>query len=140
MQHDTSPHEVELAGKKRKVQTASAVLCYSRMLFFQINPTFQRFDCKVFLTDALRYTGGVVERVMIDNTHVVVLRGTGREMIPVPEMEAFAERFGFRFVAHQIGHANRSARVERPFSFIEGNFLAGRTFVSWEDLNQQEIG
>ena len=37
--------------------------------------------------------GGVVERVMIDNTHVVVLRGTAREMIPVPEMEVFAERF-----------------------------------------------
>jgi predicted transcriptional regulator len=28
MQHDTSPHELELAGKKRKVQTASAVLYY----------------------------------------------------------------------------------------------------------------
>ena len=137
MQHDTSPHAVEVGGKKHKAQTASAVLCYSRMLFFQINPTFQRFDCKVFLTDALRYTGGVVERVMIDNTHVVVLRGTGHEMIPVPEMEAFAERFGFRFVAHQIGDANRSARVERPFSFIEHNFLAGRTFISWEDLNQR---
>jgi transposase len=137
MQHDTSPHTVEVGGRKYKAQTASGVLCYSRMLFFQINPTFQRFDCKVFLTDALRYTGGVVERVMIDNTHVVVLRGTGREMIPVPEMEAFAERFGFRFVAHQIGDANRSARVERPFSFIENNFLAGRTFASWEDLNQQ---
>src|ERR1017187_10527718 len=32
MQHDTSPHELELDGRKRKVQTASAVLCYSRML------------------------------------------------------------------------------------------------------------
>jgi transposase len=137
MQHDTSPHDVEVGGRKYKAQTASGVLCYSRMLFFQINPTFQRFDCKVFLTDALRYTDGAPERVMIDNTHVVVLRGTGREMIPVPEMEAFAERFGFRFVAHQIGDANRSARVERPFSFIENNFLAGRTFASWEDLNQQ---
>jgi hypothetical protein len=137
MQHDTSPHTVAVGGRKHKAQTASAVLCYSRMLFFQINPTFQRFDCKVFLTDALRYTGGAPERVMIDNTHVVVLRGTGREMVPVPEMEAFAERFGFRFVAHQIGDANRSARVERPFSFIENNFLAGRTFASWEDLNQQ---
>jgi hypothetical protein len=137
MQHDTSPHTVEVGGRKYKAQTASAVLCYSRMLFFQINPTFQRFDCKVFLTDALRHTGGVVERVMIDNTHVVVLRGTGREMIPVPEMEAFAERFGFRFVAHAVGDANRSARVERPFSFIENNFLAGRTFTSWEDLNQR---
>jgi transposase len=137
IQHDTSPHQVELAGKKRKVQTASAVLCYSRMLFFQCYPTFQRFDCKVFLTEALRYFSGAAQRVMIDNTHVVVLRGTGREMIPVPEMEAFAERFGFRFVAHERGDANRSARVERPFSFIEGNFLAGRSFSSWEDLNQQ---
>jgi hypothetical protein len=137
MQHDTSPHTVEVGGSKYKAQTASAVLCYSRMLFFQINPTFQRFDCKVFLSDALRHTGGVPQRVMIDNTHVVVLRGTGREMIPVPEMEAFAGRFGFRFVAHERGDANRSARVERPFSFIENNFLAGRTFASWEDLNQQ---
>ena len=137
MQHDTSPHTVEVGGRKYKAQTASAVLCYSRMLFFQINPTFQRFDCKVFLTDALRHAGGAPQRVMIDNTHVVVLRGTGREMIPVPEMEAFAERLGFRFVAHAIGNVNRSARVERPFSFIENNFLAGRTFASWEDMNQQ---
>jgi hypothetical protein len=137
LQHDTSPHEVELAGKKRKVQTASAVLCYSRMLFFQCYPTFQRFDCKVFLSDALRYMGGATARVMIDNTHVVVLRGSGREMVPVPEMAAFGERFGFDFVAHAIGDANRSGRVERPFSFIERNFLAGRTFSSWDDLNQR---
>ena len=137
MQHDTSPHEVRLGGKKRKVQTASAVLCYSRMLLFQCYPSFQRFDCKVFLTDALRYFSGSPARVMIDNTHVVVLRGTGREMEPVPEMAAFGERFGFQFVAHEIGDANRSARVERPFRFIEGNFLAGRTFSSWEDLQQQ---
>ena len=137
MQHDTSPHTVEVGGRKYKAQTASAVLCYSHMLFFQINPAFQRFDCKAFLTDALQYMGGSVKRVMIDNTHVVVLRGTGREMMPVPEMEAFAERFGFRFVAHEIGNANRSARVERPFWFIETNFLAGRTFTSWDDLNSQ---
>jgi transposase len=137
MQHDTSPHEVEVGGRKYKAQTASGVLCFSRLLFFQINPTFQRFDCKLFLSDAVRYMGGATERVMIDNTHVVVLRGTGREMVPVPEMEAFAERLGFRFVAHAIGDANRSGRVERPFSFIENNFLAGRTFASWEDLNRQ---
>jgi len=137
MQHDTSPHDVELGGRKRKVQTASAVLCYSRMLFFQCYPTFQRFDCKVFLTEALRYFSGAAGRVMIDNTHVVVLRGSGRDMVPVPEMAAFAERFGFQFAAHAIGNANRSARVERPFWFIENNFLAGRTFSSWEDLNSQ---
>ena len=137
LQHDTSPHELLLAGKKRKVQTASAVLCYSRMLFIQCYPRFQRFDCKVFLTEALRYMGGATSRVMIDNTHVVVLRGTGHDMVPVPEMAAFAERFGFQFVAHAVGDANRSGRVERPFWFVENNFLAGRNFATWEDLNQQ---
>jgi transposase len=138
LQHDTSPHEVLLADRRRKVQTASAVLCYSRMLFFQLYPTFQRFDCKVFLTEALRYFGGApTQRVMIDNTHVVVLRGTGREMVAVAEMAAFAERFGFRFQAHERGDANRSGRVERPFHFIEHNFLAGRSFATWSDLNQQ---
>ena len=65
---------------------------------------------------------------MIDNTHVVVLRGTGREMIPVPEMEAFAERFGFRFVAHERGDANRSARVETTV-LLHRKQLSGRTHV-----------
>jgi transposase len=137
LQHDTSPHPVKLGGKLRKVQTASAVLCYSRMLFFQMYPTFQRFDCKIFLTEALRYFNGATARVMIDNTHVVVLRGTGRAMVPVPEMAAFAERYGFQFAAHELGDANRSARVERPFAFIERNFLAGRSFADWQDLNRQ---
>jgi len=137
MQHDTSPHEVVLGGKKRPVQTASAVLCYSRMLFFQCSPRFQRFDCKVFLTEALRYFGGGCATVMIDNTHVVVLKGTGADMVPVPEMEAFAERYGFVFRAHAVGDANRSARVERPFHYIENNFFPGRTFSDWADLNAQ---
>lgn len=137
MQHDTSPHEVVIGGRKCKAQTAAVTLCYSRMLFFQILPTFQRFDCKLFLNDAAGYLNGVPERVMIDNTHVVVLRGSGRQMEPVPEMAAFAQRIGFRFVAHEIGDANRSARVERPFHFIENNFLAGRTFADWQLLNNQ---
>jgi len=136
-QHDTSPHRVVVAGRQRAAQTASAALCYSHMLFFQCYPSFDRFTCKVFLTEALRYQEGASERMMIDNTHVVVLRGTGAGMVPVPEMAAFADRFGFTFKAHEKGDANRSARVERPFHFIENNFLAGRTFASWQDLNEQ---
>ena len=137
MQHDTSPHDVRLGGKMRRVQTASLVLCHSRMIFFQHYPRFTRLDCKVFLTDALRYFEGACAQCMIDNTHVVVLSGTGAQMVPVPEMAAFAERFHFLFRAHEKGDANRSARVERPFSFIEGNFLAGRQFADWEALNRE---
>ena len=137
MQHDTSPHKVKIGDRTRLIQDASLVLCHSRMLFHQYYPTFNRFWCKVFLTEALQFFGGACGRCMIDNTHVVVRQGSGAAMVPVPEMEAFAERFGFVFKAHAIGHANRSARVERNFDFIENNFLAGREFKDWDDLNQQ---
>ena len=137
MQHDTSPHRAEIGGHWRPVQTASLVCGYSRMLFFQFFPTFRRFDCKVFLTEALQYFQGACETCLIDNTHVVVLKGTGRDMVPVPEMAAFADRYGFRFQAHAIGDANRSARVERSFRYIETNFLAGRSFQDWADANRQ---
>ena len=92
-------HELELDGTKRKAQTASGVLCYARMLFFQRYPAFRRFDRKVFLTETPRYFGGATARVTIDNTRVVVPRGSGRDMAPVPERAAWGERFGFQFVA-----------------------------------------
>jgi hypothetical protein len=137
MQHDTSPHVLSLGGTRRRAQTAGLVLGYSHLLFFQFYPQFRRFECKVFLTEAFRYLDGVGARCLIDNTHVVVLRGTGRHMIPVPEMAAFAERFGFTFVAHAIGDANRSGRIERMFRFIERGFLPGRQFTDWADANRQ---
>src|ERR1700736_2593512 len=100
MQHDTSPHKIKLGGQEPRVQTALLVLCYARMAFFEFYPTFTRFDCKAFLTDALQYLMGAAAVCMIDNPHVVVLKGTGRNMVPVPEMVSFGERYGFQFRAH----------------------------------------
>jgi len=136
-QHDTSPHKVKLGGVEHVAQTASLVLCFSRRLFFQFYPEFQRFHCKVFLTDALDYMGGSCATTMIDNTHVIIASGAGRNMIPAPETAAFAERYGFEFVAHAVGDPDRKGRVEAPFRFIERNFLAGRRFADWADLNAQ---
>jgi transposase len=137
MQHDTSPHDAHIGGALRRVQTASLVLWHSRRLFFQLYPRFTRFECKLFLNDAAQYDDGTCERCMIDNTHVIVLSGTGKDMVPVPEMDAFARRLNFGFVAHEKGDANRSAGVERPFHHIENNFLAGRKFADFADANRQ---
>jgi len=139
MQHDTSPHDVVIGGKQRRMQCASVVLCFSRLMYVQVYPTFNRFYCKVFLTEAIQYFGGSAGRCMVDNTSVVIAHGTGRDAVPAPEMEAFSDRFGFKFKAHEKGDANRSARVERPFWFIENNFYPGRQFSDLEDLNRQAI-
>lgn len=139
MQHDTSPHDVVVGGKKQRLQCASVVLCYSRMMFIQIYLRFTRFWCKVFLDEAVKYFGGAAGRCMVDNTNVVVASGTGKDAVIAPEMEAFGERYGFKFAAHERGDANRSARVERSFWFIERNFYPGREFADLRDLNRQAV-
>jgi hypothetical protein len=74
---------------------------------------------------------------IIDNTNLARLRGTGKDAVIVPEMEAFANKYGFRFVCHEKGHANRKAGEERSFYTVETNFFPGRRFESLEDLNRQ---
>ena len=54
-QHDTSPHDPIIASKPRRVQCAAAVLCFSCMNYAQVYPTFNRFYCKVFLTEAFEF-------------------------------------------------------------------------------------
>jgi hypothetical protein len=68
---------------------------------------------------------------------VIIAGGSGPDALIAPEMEAFGELFGLAFMAHAIGHSDRKGRIERPFSYVENNFLAGRTFADWADLNVQ---
>lgn len=137
MQHDTSPHQVILGKKKVKAQCAGLVLGYSRKLFIQYYPAFTRFEAKIFLTEAFKFLGGTCPTCIIDNTSVIVAHGSGPDADIAPEMERFGHIFGIKFIPHRIGHADRKAMMERNFSYAEGNFLAGRTFTGWHDLNDQ---
>lgn len=139
MQLDTSPHFAHIGGRERPVQIAGLALAFSRLSFIQLYPRFTRFECKLFLDEALDYVGGVCPVCMIDNTGVVVLRGTGEDMVPVPEMASFAEARGFEFQAHEKGDANRSAVVEGLFNFVQRNFLVQREFRDFEHANQEAV-
>ena len=139
MQHDTSPHRVVIAGKLVTAQCAGLVLAYSRRLFAQYYPRFARFEAKHFLLEAARFMDGTCPLCVIDNTSVIVANGSGADAVIAPEMVAFARTLGFRFLAHEVGHADRKGRIERPFFYLETNFLPGRTFSSFGDLNHQAL-
>lgn len=139
MQFDTSPHRVTLGERTGVCHCASLVLAYSRRLYVRYFFTFSRFEAKAFLAEALIFMDGVCKRCVIDNSSVVVARGSGRDAEMAPEMEAFSRHYGFTFLAHRIRHPDRKARVERPFAYVERNFLAGRTFRDLQDLNKQAL-
>jgi transposase len=137
MQHDTSPHRIKIGTKMLKAQCASLVLAYSRRLFLHYYPRFTRFEAKHFLLEAARFMDGVCPLCIIDNTSVILAHGSGADAVMAPEMAAFAGALGFGFRAHAVGHHDRKGRVERPFHWVETNFLAGREFADFDDLNRQ---
>jgi transposase len=137
MQHDTSPHRLRLGEKALTAQCAGLVLGFSRYAFVQYYPAFTRFEAQVFLHEAFAFLGGTCRRCTIDNTSVLVASGSGPGALIAASMERFGERFGVQFVAHAIGHADRKAHVERLFHYVEHNFLPGRAFRDWHDLNAQ---
>lgn len=139
MQHDTSPHKLEMAGKHITAQCAGLTLAYSRRLFIWYYPSFTRFEAKDFLLRAAQFMDGTCPLCVIDNTSVMLAGGAGPDAVFAPEMAAFAHALGFKFKAHRINDPDRKARIERPFAWIEGNFLPGRSFASFDDLNAQAL-
>ena len=135
MQHDTSPHKIMIDGVEKTFECASLILCYSRKLYAQVYPRWTRLECRHFLTEAIQEFGGAAKTCMIDNSSVIISRGTGPQAQPAAEMIELEKLFSFQFEAHRVGDANRSGRVERNFHYIENNFYPGRTFASLEDLN-----
>ncbi len=139
MQHDTSPHRVSLGDKSVTAQCAGLVLAYSRRLFVQYYPRYTRFEAKQFLLDAARFMDGACPICIIDNTSVMLASGAGENAVIAPEMAAFARALGFGFRAHRVGNPDRKGRIERTFFFVETNFLPGRSFTDFDDLNRQAL-
>jgi transposase len=139
MQHDTSPFTIALGQSATKLQASLLYLRYSKRRYLQFYRAFDRFQMKCFLHRALLHWGYAPGLCIIDNTNLARLRGLGQQAVIVPEMEAFAKTYGFRFLCHAPRHSDRKAGEERSFLTVETNFLPGRTFESLEDLNRQAL-
>jgi len=137
MQHDTTGYRLTIGGKIRSVVCSGLYLRYSKVRYIKFYLGFNRFNMKCFFYEALMYWEHSAAACVIDNTSLAVLRETGSRAVFHPEMEAFAKPYGFRWIAHEKGHANRKAGIERVFRTVETNFLTGREFESMEDLNNQ---
>jgi hypothetical protein len=137
MQHDTTRYAILLGGARAMLVASLLYLRYSKRRYLRFYRTFQRFRMKCFLHEALMFWQHAAPVCIIDNTNLARLRGTGKDAVMVPEMEAFAKQYGFRFLCHEKNHLNRKAGEERSFWTVETNFLPGRHFQSLEDLNQQ---
>jgi hypothetical protein len=139
MQHDTSDYRVRLADGFVKLIGSLLYFRFSKVRYLKFYRFFNRYTMKCFFHEALMFWKYCAPVCIIDNTSLARLRGTGKNAVIVPEMEQFAKSYGFCFVCHEKGHANRKAGDERGFFTLTTNFFPGREFRDLEDLNRQAL-
>jgi transposase len=136
-QMDWSPHNVIIGGREQIVHTGSIVVCFSRWLFFRhfLDETIE--SVIALHKEAFSELGYVTEIITYDNMTTVGRHiGPGKVWIN-PRFKRFADEYGFTVVILPPGKKERHGKVERPFHYIENNFLAGREFKDMEDLNHR---
>jgi transposase len=136
-QVDLSPYTVLLSGEPTDVVCFSFVLGYSRWHFirFVLHADVHTIcHCHVL---AFEDAGGVPHEILYDRMKQVVLESHKDGVVFHPVFERLVVYYGYRAVPLAPGYKEGKGKVENPFKYVEGSFLAGRTFVDLDDLNQK---
>ena len=136
-QLDTSPVRVRLGREVVKLYLAHLILGFSRHRYAEFFARWTRFHVMVFIVRALLWFKGLPRRMGIDNGREVIIYGSGVNGVVAQEMERFADRLGFKFVAIELGHKDRQGKVEKAHQFGQTNFLVNRPARDLADLNAQ---
>ena len=130
----------EETGEVRKLYIFVMVLGYSRAIYVEFT---NRCNVHTFircLIHGFEYFGGVTDIVLTDRMKTVIL-GTDENNKPIWNST-------FEDVAATLGFIPRVCRTRRPqtkgkvgssIGFIKDNFLPGRRFTDYGDLNRQAI-
>jgi transposase len=136
-QVDLSPYTLLLSGEPTPVVCFSLVLGYSRWHFIRFVLHADVHSVCHSHVLAFEEAGGVPHEILYDRMKQVVLESHRDGVVYHPLFERLAQHYGFRAVPLAPGYKEGKGKVENPFRYVEGNFLAGRTFHDLADLNRQ---
>lgn len=124
-------------GKLRKTWVFNMRLSYSRLDYYekvydQSVATFIR--CHIH---AFSYFEGVPKYVKIDNLKAAILEANFYEPIFQEQYKRFADHYHFNPIPCRVRQPQEKGKTESGIKYIKNNFLAGRTFSSGSDLDQQ---
>jgi transposase len=117
------------------------VLGYSRLLWMKFYPRKTMRVVMAGLEEAFAYFGGVPLEILFDQMKGVIIGDTrvepGGKVLENPEFLRFAAHWSFRIRACRPYRAKTKGKIERPVSYVRGNFVYGREFLGDADLAAQ---
>jgi len=138
LQIDFGEKVVLIAGEPVKVYLMTAVLGYSRRLYCRAFLAQRQDDWLEGLEGAFRHFGGLPQQILCDNASPLVIshdRQSG-EVVWNPGFETFCRDRGVSAKACRPRRARTKGKIERGVGYVKHNALAGRSFVSFGELQR----
>ena len=134
-QMDWSPYTIDFSkGGEHIVLCFSYILGYSRRQYIDFVTNRDFYTLIRRHVDAFGYFQGVPWECLYDNEKTVVLRWEAGRPVFNPAFIDFITHYQCKPVACRQGRPETKGKVERPFQYVEGNLLNGRTFQDLDDL------
>jgi transposase len=128
---------VEIASELVRVHLFVMTLGYSRRIFARAYPGERLPALLDGHERAFAHFEGRTEEILYDNPRTIVLKRDveGRHIQWNPVFKDFADTYGFFPRLCRPYRARTKGKVESGVKYVKRNALKGRSFRSWEDLN-----
>lgn len=139
-QFDWSEYQVSIGGRYRTVYCFAMILAASRkkaVCFSYREDAESIYEAIQELFDDL---GGVTLELLIDNPKALVLKNDPRSEEEIrynPNALLLAKHLGTELNACPCYWPRKKGKIERPFKYIEEQFIKGNEFATMEELNQR---
>jgi len=136
-QFDWSPYTVELGSERLKVIVYGMTLGYSRRKHYTASLDETQVSIFEAVEGCLRHFGGAPKELLIDNAKAFVLDANPAHFRWNPQFLELCGHYRVKPRACQPYRAQTKGKIERPFFYLEEQFLKGRRFPSFAQFLQE---
>jgi len=135
-QFDWSTYSISLGGEAVKVTFFGLALAFSRRQFY--SPSLDATQASIFeaLEAGLWHFGGAPKEVLVDNARALVLEADPKQPVWNPHFLELCGHYCLQPRACQPGRPQTKGKVERPFYYLEQQFIKGNAWADWDALTR----
>lgn len=127
-QFDWSPYTIELDGVLRKVIVFGMTLGYSRRKHYTASFDERQPSIYEAIEASLWHFGGSTKELLVDNARALVVNANPTHFRWNPQFLELCGHYRIQPRACQPYRARTKGKVERPFFYLEQQFIKGTTF------------
>jgi transposase len=136
-QFDWSPYTIELGGELTRVIVFGMVLGYSRRKHYTASLDETQASIYEAIESCLRHFGGATKQLLVDNAKAFVLDANPAHFRWNPQFLELCGHYRIRPTACQPYRARTKGKIERPFFYLEQQFIKGTHFVSLQHFLEE---